>query len=86
MHRTWRQSDALLPCQANPDLFFSEAPERLRQAQQLCGRCLLRSACLAGALQRAEPWGVWGGKLFHNGAIIASKRGPGRPRKSGVAA
>ena len=40
-----------------------------------------RDACLAGALDRAEPWGVWGGEIFERGAVIARKRPRGRPRK-----
>jgi WhiB family redox-sensing transcriptional regulator len=36
---------------------------------------------LAGALARREAAGVWGGQIFDNGEIIASKRGRGRPRK-----
>jgi WhiB family redox-sensing transcriptional regulator len=74
------------PCQSEPDLFFSEDPEDLRLAKALCGHCPARSACLAGALQRGEPWGVWGGELFQDGRIIADKRRRGRPRKADVAA
>ena len=46
----------------------------------------MRAACLAGALQRGEPWGVWGGELFDRGMVIADKRPRGRPRKADVAA
>jgi WhiB family redox-sensing transcriptional regulator len=41
----------------------------------------VRSACLAGALDRGEPWGVWGGEIFERGVVIARKRPRGRPRK-----
>jgi hypothetical protein len=33
----------------------------------------------AGA--RREPWGVWGGHMFVNGRILATKRRKGRPSK-----
>jgi WhiB family redox-sensing transcriptional regulator len=46
----------------------------------------VRSACLAGALQRGEPCGVWGGELLLNGTVIADKRPRGRPRKAAMAA
>jgi len=46
----------------------------------------VRSACLAGALQRAEPAGVWGGELLLRGVVIADKRPRGRPRKANLAA
>ena len=41
----------------------------------------MREACLAGALTRREPWGVWGGELLANGKILANKRKRGRPPK-----
>ena len=27
--------------------------------------------CLAGAIERAEPWGVWGGEIFERGGRTA---------------
>jgi WhiB family redox-sensing transcriptional regulator len=70
------------PCLHSPDLFFAESPADIAQAKQLCSRCPLTESCLAGALERAEPWGVWGGELVLRGNIVASKRGRGRPRGS----
>ena len=46
----------------------------------------LIEACLAGAKERREPWGVWGGELFVQGVVVARKRPRGRPRKNPVAA
>ena len=74
-----------LPCSSDPELFFAEAPEDVRRAKALCGTCPVQSACLAGALQRAEPYGVWGGALFLRGVIAPDKRPRGRPRKSAPA-
>jgi WhiB family redox-sensing transcriptional regulator len=75
-------TEALVPgCTDAPEQFFSERPEDLEQAKVLCRVCPIREACLAGALDRREPWGVWGGEVFDRGRIIARKRGPGRPRK-----
>jgi WhiB family redox-sensing transcriptional regulator len=71
-----------LPCQANnPDLWFAEAPADLERAKAMCGDCPVRAQCLAGALARHEPWGVWGGEIFERGLVIARKRPRGRPRK-----
>ncbi|MBM9467307.1 WhiB family transcriptional regulator [Nakamurella sp. YIM 132084] len=71
-----------LPCaQADPDLFFAERPDDLERAKAVCGPCPARAACLAAALDRSEPWGVWGGEIFDQGVIIARKRARGRPRK-----
>jgi WhiB family transcriptional regulator, redox-sensing transcriptional regulator len=82
-----RRSPADLPCRVqDPDLWFAETPAALEQAKRYCAGCPVRDACLAGAIARREPWGVWGGEIFEHGQIIARKRPRGRPRKSEVAA
>src|SRR5262249_56036183 len=70
-----------LPCTDDPGLFFAELPDDVETAKALCRECPGRAACLAGALERREPWGVWGGELFLRGAIVPRKRPRGRPRK-----
>lgn len=78
---------AELPCRSNDaELWFAEAPADVELAKLLCGDCPVRAACLAGALERREPWGVWGGQLFLQGVVIPRKRPRGRPRKNEVAA
>jgi WhiB family redox-sensing transcriptional regulator len=66
----------------HPDLFFAEAPADVEHAKVLCYGCRARIGCLQGALERREPWGVWGGELLFRGTIAASKRSRGRPRKA----
>lgn len=75
-----------LPCRAQPDLFFAESPDDVERAKALCLECPARRACLAGAMERREPWGVWGGELFARGVTVARKRPRGRPRKTEVVA
>ncbi len=76
-----------LPCRRkDPELFFAESPHDVEVAKALCGTCPVQSECLAGALERREPWGVWGGQLFLQGVVIPRKRPRGRPRKSEVVA
>jgi WhiB family redox-sensing transcriptional regulator len=75
-----------LPCADDPDLFFAESPDDVELAKALCRGCAARMVCLTGAIQRAEPWGVWGGELFLRGEVIPRKRPRGRPRKDAVAA
>ncbi len=77
---------AELPCREDPELFFAESPADVEFAKSLCRSCAVRTACLAGAIARAEPWGVWGGELFLRGEIVPRKRPRGRPRKDAVAA
>ncbi len=73
---------ARIPChEADPDLFFAESPSDIEFAKSLCEPCPLRQECLAGAIERREPHGVWGGQLFIGGIIVARKRPRGRPRK-----
>jgi WhiB family redox-sensing transcriptional regulator len=75
-----------LPCTEDPELFFAESPQDVEQAKAICRGCRARTVCLAGALERREPCGVWGGALLIHGAIVPRKRSRGRPRKIEVAA
>jgi WhiB family transcriptional regulator, redox-sensing transcriptional regulator len=70
-----------LPCSEDPELFFAEAPAEVEAAKALCRGCRARAQCLAGALERREPWGVWGGELLMRGTVVPRKRPRGRPRK-----
>jgi hypothetical protein len=63
-------------------LFFSEDLFDLARAKAICGKCRLAESCLQGALDRQEPWGVWGGQLLVNGEVIVNKRPRGRPPQS----
>ena len=75
----------VLPCSADPNLWFAEEPAELERAKALCGACPVRRACLAAALERAEPWGVWGGEILERGSVLTRKRPRGRPRKDAAA-
>lgn len=76
-----------LPCRINDsELWFAETPTDVESAKALCQDCPVRRLCLDGALERREPWGVWGGELFLQGVVIPRKRPRGRPRKDEAAA
>jgi WhiB family redox-sensing transcriptional regulator len=76
-----------LPCHvSDPDLWFADSPSDLERAKELCADCPIRSACLSAALERAEPWGVWGGEILERGSVVNRKRPRGRPRKDSIAA
>lgn len=46
------------------------------------GKCGLAPTCLDDAIDRLEPYGVWGGELVVEGVAVAIKRGRGRPPKN----
>ena len=87
-HAVYRPIEAIgrhslrgLPCHVHdPDLWFAESPGDIDRAKALCATCPVRPECLAGALRRSEPWGVWGGEIVQRGRVIPFKRGRGRPR------
>ena len=63
------------------ELFFSEQLDDILRAKAFCVECPVREACLDAAIERREPWGVWGGELLANGKVLAQKRKRGRPPK-----
>ena len=72
--------DEPVPCRdGDSRLWFAEDPEDLELAKAHCRSCPLRAACLAGAIERREPCGVWGGEIFNRGQILPVKRRRGRP-------
>jgi len=72
-----------VPCHVeDPDLWFAESPVELERAKALCVDCPIRRECLNEALERQEPWGVWGGEILDRGTVVARKRPRGRPRKN----
>lgn len=72
----------LIPCREHDaELWFAESTADVELAKSLCQECPLREGCLAGAVERQEPWGVWGGEVFVGGVVVPRKRGRGRPRK-----
>jgi WhiB family redox-sensing transcriptional regulator len=62
-------------------LFFSDHVLDIARAKAICAKCALAEPCLDEALEREEPWGVWGGELLSGGRIVAHKRPGGRPPK-----
>lgn len=63
-------------------LFFSDDEFDIARAKAICGKCGLAPNCLSEAIERVEPYGVWGGKLLIDGVIVEVKRGRGRPPKT----
>ena len=70
------------PCERRPELFFDTYGRALELAKELCASCPIREQCLSEAIKRGEPHGVWGGQVLVDGAVVATRRGPGRPRRA----
>ena len=77
----WRQDAACARLGVPPGIFFSEDLGDIAQAKRICAECPVLAPCLEAAIERREPWGVWGGQLFRNGHLLATKRRRGRPPK-----
>jgi WhiB family redox-sensing transcriptional regulator len=78
----WAQASCRDDTAEMVELFFSEQLDDIGRAKAICAGCPLVDPCLEGALDRREPWGVWGGQLFANGRILPFKRKRGRPPKN----
>ena len=74
------QQDGRCTEEGSHELFFSERPAELAEAQRICARCEVRVRCLDVALQEKLEWGVWGGVIFWDGQPYHRRRGRGRPR------
>jgi Transcription factor WhiB len=48
----------------DPEAWFSTRRNVVVACVRICAGCPLRQACLAGALDRDEQFGVWGGVVF----------------------
>jgi len=76
------QEDGRCSREGSHELFFSERPAELAQAQRICAQCDVRVKCLEVALQEEIDWGVWGGVIFWDGQPYHRRRGRGRPRRA----
>jgi WhiB family redox-sensing transcriptional regulator len=45
----------------DPEIFFDPRVRFERKAKSICGRCDVRTDCLAYALQTRIEFGIWGG-------------------------
>lgn len=80
-HQEWEDRALCRGVPEAAEIFFSEDLGDIAAAKQVCARCPVLASCLETAIERGEPWGVWGGQLFLNGKALTSKRRRGRPPK-----
>lgn len=61
-------------CQERPDLNWQPAPKSQAAEQKaVCAGCLVRSECLAYALDRGVVEGVWGGATENERRKLAAR-------------
>ncbi|MGC5033043.1 WhiB family transcriptional regulator [Micromonospora sp. DT229] len=48
--------------QTDPESFYPEKGASAAPAKRICAGCEVRVECLEYALDRREPYGIWGGK------------------------
>jgi hypothetical protein len=82
------------PCKdADPEAFFPYAgPENVRvaetaeallaQAREVCAGCSVAAACLQGAIDRGEEYGVWAGRDFATDRAIKQQIKTSRQRSA----
>ena len=60
--------------QTDPEAFYPEDGASL-PARRVCAACPVQDTCLQDALDRAEPYGIWGGmSARQRRAILAARR------------
>lgn len=68
----WRSMGA---CRGlDPEIFFPESDERVREAKEICFGCGVRVSCLEHALAHREKVGVWGGMTERERRRIVRQR------------
>ena len=60
---------------SHPDVFFPTRGEDTHEAKAICAGCPVASECLAGALERREMFGIWGGRSERQRRRIRSTSG-----------
>jgi hypothetical protein len=54
--------DRALCAETDPEAFFPGKGGSTALAKRVCAACEVRAECLQDALDRREPFGIWGGK------------------------
>lgn len=55
-----------LPCQVDPDRWFSEGPKTIADSKIKCGGCPVKEECFNLAVSSGEKHGIWGGVNFED--------------------
>lgn len=72
-----RWQDAALCPEADPEEWYPEKGGSVLKAKAVCRRCPVREPCLGDALDRADPYGIWGGLSHEERERAARRHGQG---------
>lgn len=78
----WHQHAACR--EVDPAVFFLPVGANaadIRAAKQICAGCPVRATCLAGAIERGEQFGIWGGLTEHERAALPRPRRTRKPAR-----
>lgn len=74
MNPRWRHAAACLDA-SDPDMFYRDDEDSIREAKHACAHCPVKADCLADALHRREPYGIWGGlTVMERRSLISRER------------
>jgi WhiB family transcriptional regulator, redox-sensing transcriptional regulator len=73
-----RWTERAVCVQVDPDVFFPGKGEAAEPAKRLCRSCEVRLPCLAGALERYDEYGVFGGFSAEQREAVRRKQRAGR--------
>jgi WhiB family redox-sensing transcriptional regulator len=68
----WR--DRARCAEVDPEIFFPDKGESAAPAKRVCRACEVRPECLQDALDRNEPFGIWGGLGERERRALARER------------
>ena len=69
----------------DPEMFFAPRATAEKKAKAICARCIVRTECLAVALDSRTEFGVWGGMTSGERRSLL-RRSPGQPDRREVLA
>lgn len=66
--RRWQERALCRGC--DPNLWFPELGDDGANAKAICATCPVADECLAGAIERGERFGIWGGVATKERRVI----------------
>ena len=75
VQETGAWAELALCAQTDPEVFFPPIGAHGHEAKAVCSRCPVAAECLLDALERNEPYGIWGGLNVNERAAVKRRMG-----------